>query len=93
VYPTEQIPYWVISNYFYREMSTWLRLADFAFLLLFGLTTFVLAGAGLEWLGITRTIFSFTTACLPPWATWEPGADRAYHQSIVYLSLASFSCR
>jgi hypothetical protein len=55
VYPTEQIPYWVISNYFYREMSTWLRWLILPFLLLFGLTTFVLAGAALEWLGITRT--------------------------------------
>src|SRR5208283_3627443 len=55
VYPTEQIPYWVISNYFYREMSTWLRWLILPFLLLFGLTTFVLAGAALEWLGITQT--------------------------------------
>ena len=55
VYPTEQIPYWVISNYFYREMSAWLRWLILPFLLLFGLTTFVLAGAALEWLGITRT--------------------------------------
>jgi UDP-2,3-diacylglucosamine pyrophosphatase LpxH len=55
VYPTEQIPYWVISNYFYREMSTWLRWLILPFLLLSGLTTFVLAGAALEWLGITQT--------------------------------------
>ena len=55
VYPTEQIPYWVISNYFYREMSAWLRWLILPFLLLFGLTTFVLAGAALEWLGITQT--------------------------------------
>ncbi len=55
VYPTEQIPYWVISNYFYREMSTWLRWLILPFLLLSGLTTFVLAGATLEWLGITQT--------------------------------------
>jgi UDP-2,3-diacylglucosamine pyrophosphatase LpxH len=55
VYPTEQIPYWTISNYFYREMSTWLRWLILPFLLLSGLTTFVLAGAALEWLGITHT--------------------------------------
>ncbi len=55
VYPTEQIPYWTISNYFYREMSTWLRWLILPFLLLSGLTTFVLAGAALEWLGITQT--------------------------------------
>jgi len=55
VYPTEQIPYWVFSNYFYREMSPWLRWLILPFLLLSGLTTFVLAGAALEWLGITQT--------------------------------------
>lgn len=55
VYPTEEIPYWVISNYFYREMSVWLRWLILPFLLLSGLTTFVLAGAALEWLGITQT--------------------------------------
>jgi UDP-2,3-diacylglucosamine pyrophosphatase LpxH len=55
VYPTEQIPYWVISNYFYREMSPWLRWLILPFLLLSGLTTFVLVGAALEWLGITQT--------------------------------------
>jgi predicted phosphodiesterase len=60
VYPTEEIPYWVISNYFYREMSDWLRWLILPFLLLSGLTTFVLAGAALEWLGITQTnIFLF----------------------------------
>jgi len=60
VYPTEQIPHWVISNYFYREMSPWLRWLILPFLLLSGLTTFVLAGAALEWLGITHTnIFLF----------------------------------
>ncbi len=55
VYPTEEIPYWVMSNYFYREMSAWLRWLILPFLLLSGLTTFVLAGAALEWLGITQT--------------------------------------
>jgi UDP-2,3-diacylglucosamine pyrophosphatase LpxH len=48
VYPTEEIPYWVISNYFYREMSAWLRWLILPFLLLSGLTTFVLAGGALE---------------------------------------------
>ncbi|MGC8906403.1 MAG: metallophosphoesterase [Desulfomonilaceae bacterium] len=60
VYPTEQIPHWVISNYFYHEMSPWLRWLILPFLLLSGLTTFVLAGAALEWLGVTHTnIFLF----------------------------------
>lgn len=55
VYPTEDIPHWVVSNYFYREMSPLLRWVLVPFLLLFGLTLFVLGGAALELLGITET--------------------------------------
>ena len=55
VYPTEQVPYWVMSNYFYHEMSPLLRWLLLPFLLLSGLTTFVLVGAALEWLGVTST--------------------------------------
>jgi UDP-2,3-diacylglucosamine pyrophosphatase LpxH len=55
VYPTEQVPHWVVSNYFYHEMSSWLRWLFLPFLLLSGLTTFVLGGAALEWLGVTQT--------------------------------------
>ncbi len=55
VYPTEDIPYWVISNYFYREMSTWLRWLILPFLALWELSILVLAGGALEWFGITQT--------------------------------------
>jgi UDP-2,3-diacylglucosamine pyrophosphatase LpxH len=55
VYPSEQIPYWVLSNYFYHEMSPLLRWLILPFLLLSGLEIFVLAGAALEWLGKTDT--------------------------------------
>ncbi|WP_435072914.1 metallophosphoesterase [Halorubrum sp. HHNYT27] len=37
VTPMTQIPDWLISNYFYREMSAWLRFAVVPFLLLFNL--------------------------------------------------------
>ena len=55
VYPSEQIPYWVLSNYFYHEMSPWLRWLILPFLLLSGFEIFVLAGAALEWFGKTET--------------------------------------
>lgn len=55
VYPTEDIPYWMISNYFYREMSAWLRWLILPFLALWELTILVLAGGALEWFGITKT--------------------------------------
>ncbi len=53
VYPTELIPDWIMSNYFYREMSPVLRWILLPFLLLSGVTLFVLAGAALEYLNIT----------------------------------------
>ena len=58
VYPTEDVPFWVASNYFYREMSPFLRWVFLPFLLLFGVTLFVLGGTALEALNITdRNIF------------------------------------
>ncbi len=53
VYPTEDVPNWVWSNYFYKEMAPWLRWITLPFLLLFGLTLFVLAGGALESLGLS----------------------------------------
>jgi UDP-2,3-diacylglucosamine pyrophosphatase LpxH len=53
VYPSEQIPYWVLSNYFYQEMSPWLRWLIMPFVFLSGFEIFVLAGAALEWFGKT----------------------------------------
>ena len=41
VYPTEHIPHWVFSNYFYREMSPLLRYLLLPFLLLFSLSVIV----------------------------------------------------
>jgi hypothetical protein len=55
VYPSEQIPYWVLSNYFYQEMSPLLRWLLLPFLLFYGLEFFVLGAAALEWFGVTST--------------------------------------
>jgi UDP-2,3-diacylglucosamine pyrophosphatase LpxH len=55
VYPSEQIPYWVLSNYFYHEMSPLLRWLILPFVLFSGFEVFVLGGAALEWLGKTET--------------------------------------
>ena len=54
VYPTELIPDWLLSNYFYKEMSPVLRWMLLPFLLLSGLTLFVLGGAALEFFNITN---------------------------------------
>lgn len=53
VYPTELIPDWIMSNYFYKEMSPVLRWILLPFLLLSGVTLFVLGGAVLEYFNIT----------------------------------------
>jgi len=55
VYPSEQIPYWVMSNYFYHEMSPLLRWLILPFLLFSGFEIFVLGGAALEWFALTDT--------------------------------------
>ena|SRR3989338_6697390 len=48
VYPTEHIPHWVFSNYFYREMSPMLRYLLLPFLLLFTLSLLIVFFAILE---------------------------------------------
>lgn len=55
VYPTEEIPMWVLSNYFYREMGSILRWCLLPFLLLFTFSIVVLAGRALETAGILHT--------------------------------------
>lgn len=55
VYPNEMVPSWLLSNYFYKEMNPILRWLLLPFLLLFGVSTFVFAGAALEWAGLTST--------------------------------------
>ena len=47
-----QIPDWILSNYFYREMSTVLRWVLLPFLLLTGVTTLAIAGELLRVTGI-----------------------------------------
>jgi UDP-2,3-diacylglucosamine pyrophosphatase LpxH len=55
VQPNEDIPYWLFSNYFYREMSPVLRYVLLPFLLLFGVSSVVLGGFVLERLGVLPT--------------------------------------
>jgi UDP-2,3-diacylglucosamine pyrophosphatase LpxH len=55
VYPSEAIPFWIWSNYFYREMTPILRLFLLPFLLLAGVSLIVLVGRGLARLGVPHT--------------------------------------
>ena len=52
VTPMTRIPEWMISNYFYREMSTWLRFAAVPFLLLFNAGLWYVGIVALDRLGV-----------------------------------------
>lgn len=52
VTPMTLIPEWMLSNYFYREMSPWLRYASVPFLLLFNLGVFYLVAVLLDVIGV-----------------------------------------
>jgi UDP-2,3-diacylglucosamine pyrophosphatase LpxH len=52
VMPHTDVPTWMISNYFYREMGPLLRLVLLPLLLLFGLGIFVVLGGFLQAVGI-----------------------------------------
>jgi len=55
VYPTEDIPHWLVSNYFYKEMSPYLRIILLQFLFLISINLIVLIGAALDALYVTET--------------------------------------
>ncbi|RQG94933.1 metallophosphoesterase [Natrarchaeobius chitinivorans] len=52
VTPTERVPRWLVSKYFYREMSPLLRYAVIPFLLLFNFSVILAVLAGLDVAGI-----------------------------------------
>src|SRR5262249_37074892 len=55
VYPNEDIPFWVLSNHFYKEMTPLLRWVLLPFLLLFTASAAVLALRAVERLGGVHT--------------------------------------
>ena len=52
VTPTERMPNWLVSKYFYREMNPLLRYAAVPFLLLFNVSVLLALLAGLDLVGI-----------------------------------------
>jgi UDP-2,3-diacylglucosamine pyrophosphatase LpxH len=52
VTPTERLPVWIFSKYFYREMNPLLRYALVPFLLLFNVSAILAVLAGLDLLGV-----------------------------------------
>lgn len=52
VTPTERMPVWLLSKYFYREMNPLLRYAMVPFLLLFNINALLAVLAGLDFAGV-----------------------------------------
>mgnify|MGYP006273952359 FL=1 len=52
VTPMTRIPEWMMSNYFYREMSAWLRFVAVPFLLLFNVALWYVAVFALDRVGV-----------------------------------------
>jgi len=64
VTPTERMPVWLISKYFYREMNPLLRYSIIPFLLLFNISVVLAVLAGLDILGIWPAPVERATAFL-----------------------------
>ena len=58
VQPNQDLPFWVISNHFYKDMAPWLRWALLPFLLLFTVSAGIFALRGVEKiLGVQTGLF------------------------------------
>jgi UDP-2,3-diacylglucosamine pyrophosphatase LpxH len=64
VTPTERMPVWVLSKYFYREMNPLIRYALVPFLLLFNISAVLAVLAGLSLFDIWSTPVEMTNAFL-----------------------------
>ncbi|WP_137289951.1 metallophosphoesterase [Natronorubrum halophilum] len=62
--PTERVPRWLLSKYFYREMNPLLRYAVIPFLLLFNISVLLAVLAGLDVMGIWTMPVATTDAVL-----------------------------
>ena len=88
VTPLEEIPRWVISNYFYREMSPWLRYSVVPFLILF-------TASSSTWWARARGLRHHRHTHLPgrpsPRTLWHcgfhPGSDLHRHTVIIVILL------
>ncbi|MCU4924778.1 metallophosphoesterase [Halobacteria archaeon AArc-dxtr1] len=64
VTPTERMPVWLFSKYFYREMNPLLRYALVPFLLLFNISALLAIGTGLDLAGVWEMPVERTTELL-----------------------------
>jgi UDP-2,3-diacylglucosamine pyrophosphatase LpxH len=64
VTPTERMPVWLLSKYFYREMNPLIRYSMIPFLLLFNVSIVLAVLAGLHLAGLWSTPVDMTTSFL-----------------------------
>ncbi|WP_255167936.1 metallophosphoesterase [Natrononativus amylolyticus] len=69
VTPTERMPVWLLSKYFYREMNPLLRYSMVPFLLLFNISAILAVFAGLDLVGVWSAPVDRTTAFLGQFGT------------------------
>jgi UDP-2,3-diacylglucosamine pyrophosphatase LpxH len=69
VTPTERMPAWLLSKYFYREMHPLLRYALVPFLLLFNVSAVLAVVAGLDLVGVLASPLRATTSFLGQFGT------------------------
>ncbi|EMA05543.1 Calcineurin-like phosphoesterase [Haloarcula vallismortis] len=69
VTPTERVPVWMLSKYFYREMNPLLRYALVPFLLLFNVSAILAILAALNLLGVWSAPVETTTSFLGQFGT------------------------
>jgi UDP-2,3-diacylglucosamine pyrophosphatase LpxH len=69
VTPTERVPVWLLSKYFYREMTPLLRYALVPFLFLFNLSAIMAIVAGAHLLGVWSAPVRWITAFLGQFGT------------------------
>jgi UDP-2,3-diacylglucosamine pyrophosphatase LpxH len=69
VTPTERMPVWLLSKYFYREMNPVLRYALVPFLLLFNISALLAILTGLDLIGVLSSPIQVTTVFLGQFGT------------------------
>ncbi len=61
VYPRESVPHWLMSNYFYREMSLYIRVLAVPFLLFFSTSAIIVVAILLELAGVLPNGWLFSS--------------------------------
>ena len=87
VTPMTQIPDWLVSNYFYREMSGWLRYASVPFFLLFNLSLLYVGIYALDALGVWSLPMSIVRDVLDLFGPVGTLIDIVFAVNVVFIIL------